>query len=261
MFMDSIKDFGSQFNRHQDISGFWGSEVMLKESTHPFDLLRIKNKDVCEVGSGSGRYLKNFLKFSPKSLTAIDPATSLEVAKKNNKGKGINFLKLDSTQMDIKEKFDFVFSIGVIHHIPEAKKAVNNIYRSLRKDGEFIMWVYGYENNEIYVLIFNNLRKILSRLPDIIVETFSYIFTLLSYVYIFLCKLIKLPLNKYFLNVFSKFSFKHKFYVIFDQLNPRYSKYYKKGEALSLLENAGFKILSINHRDEYSWTVIGKKVN
>jgi hypothetical protein len=75
----------------------------------------------------------------------------------------------------------------------------------------------------------------------------------------FLCRFIKLPLKKYFLNVFSKFSFRHKFYVIFDQLNPKYSKYYKKMEVLNLMTNAGFKVEKIHHRDEYSWTVVGKK--
>ena len=84
-------------------------------------------------------------------------------------------------------------------------------------------------------------------------------FTLISYVYIWLCKFLKLPLKKYFLNIFSKFIFKHKFYVIFDQLNPKYSKYYKKNEAVDLFKNSGFEISEINHRDEYSWTVIGKK--
>jgi SAM-dependent methyltransferase len=257
--MDSIKDFGDQFNRHQDISGIWGSKEMLRESTFPFELSKVKNKDICEVGSGSGRYLKNFMNYDPKSLTAIDPASSIEIARKNNPNSGINFLKIDSTKMNIENTFDYVFSLGVIHHIPEAQKAVNNIYRSLRKDGEFIMWVYGYENNELYIFIFNNLRKILSRLPDFIVEIFSYFFTILSYFYMFLCRFIKLPLKKYFLNVFSKFSFRHKFYVIFDQLNPKYSKYYKKMEVLNLMTNAGFKVEKIHHRDEYSWTVVGKK--
>ncbi len=257
--MDSIKDFGDQFNRHQDISGTWGSGKMLEQSVYPFNLKKIKNKAICEVGSGSGRFLKNFIYFKPKSITAIDPATSIEIAKKNNTGENINYLQIDSTKMEINNQFDYVFSIGVIHHIPEAELAVKNIYNSLKNNGEFIMWVYGYENNEIYVFIFNNLRKILSRLPDLIVEMFSFVFTIASYIYIFLCRFLNLPLKKYFLNVFNQFSFRHKFYVIFDQLNPKYSKYYKKQEVIKLIEGAKFKILEIHHRDEYSWTVIAKK--
>ena len=91
--------------------------------------------------------------------------------------------------MDLDSKFDYVFSIGVIHHIPKAEEAVRNIYNSLKNGGEFIMWVYGYENNKLYVFLFNNLRKILSRMPDFIVEIFSFILTLATYVYIFFVNL------------------------------------------------------------------------
>ncbi len=257
--MDSIEDFGKQFNRHQDISGVWGSKKMLEDSTFPFDLKKIKDKKICEVGSGSGRFLKNFINYGPQKITAIDPADSIFIAEKNNKKKNIEFLNIDATEMDIEDEFDYVFSIGVIHHIPDAQSAVKNIYKSLKNNGEFIMWVYGYENNEIYVAIFDNLRKIFTKLPDFIVEIFSFILTVFTYPYTYLCKMIRLPLRDYFLNVFSNFSFKHKFYVIFDQLNPSYSKYYKKQEVIDLLEANNFEITNLYHRDKYSWTAISKK--
>ena len=54
-----------------------------------------------------------------------------------------------------KEKFDFVFSLGVIHHIPNYQKVCSNIFNSLKKNGQFVCWVYGYEGNEIYIFIFD----------------------------------------------------------------------------------------------------------
>ena len=85
--MDTIKDFGDQFNKYHDISGVWGSNEILEDFVYPFDLKQIKNKSICEVGTGSGRLLKNFLNYNPKSITAIDPADCIEIAKKNNHGK------------------------------------------------------------------------------------------------------------------------------------------------------------------------------
>ncbi len=259
MVKDSIDDFGMQFQRHSNIEGVWGSEELLKQSVLPFKLEKIENKHICEVGSGSGRYLKNFLKFNPIKITAIDPAESIHVAQRNIQDKRVDFKKVDSTKMQLNEEFDYVFSLGVIHHIPKADLAVQNIYRSLKPNGQFIMWVYGYENNELYIFFFNNLRKLLSKLPDFIVEVISYILTFVTYPYGFLCKYFKLPLKQYFINVFSLFSFKHRMYVVFDQLNPKYSKYYKKNEVLDLLNEAGFEVDEIFHRDNYSWTAIGTK--
>ena len=70
------------------------------------------------------------------------------------------------------------------------------------------------------------------------------------------CKFFPLPLKDYFVNVFNKFSFKHKSYVIFDQLNPSFAKYFSKEELIKDLEKTGFKIEKLNHRLKYSYTAI-----
>ena len=117
------------------------------------------NKVIMEVGSGSGRILKNLLKFNPKQIIAVEPSKAINVAKKNNEGsKKIIFKNVKGENINEIEKYDFVFSLGVIHHIPNYKKACKNIYNSLKTNGKFICWGYGYEGNELYILIFNNLR-------------------------------------------------------------------------------------------------------
>jgi hypothetical protein len=64
---------------------------------------------------------------------------------------------------------------------------------------------------------------------------------------------------KYLNTVWWPMSPKKRRLVIYDQLNPKYFKYYKKQEALALLERAGFKDLEIHHRHEYSWGIKGRK--
>ena len=78
--------------------------------------------------------------------------------------------------------------------------------------------------------------------------------------YIFLCKFINLPLKNYFICVFSKFNWQRRNHVIFDQLNPNYSKYYKKSEIEKELTDAGFINLKFYHIHKYSWTVIGENI-
>ena len=40
----------------------------------------------------------------------------------------------------------------------------------LNLGGKFIMWVYGKEGNELYLFLFNNLRRITIYLPDFILK-------------------------------------------------------------------------------------------
>ena len=60
---DSYFDFGNQFKIDKNIDGYHGSMEMLEDIVNPFNLNRIKNKLIMEVGSGSGRILKNLQHF------------------------------------------------------------------------------------------------------------------------------------------------------------------------------------------------------
>ena len=258
---DTIKDFGKQFKYHNKIDDYWGGEEMINDIVNPFDLSLIKNKIVCEVGIGSGRILKNLIKFSPRKIYAIDPSEAIEVAKKNNEDSKIeiSYKKISGQMINFKNEIDYIFSLGVIHHIPEAEIVCKKIYESLKPQGKFIIWLYGKEGNELYLFIFNNLRKITRFMPDKILNLFSILLNLFLSVYIFFCKYLNLPLKNYMMHVLKKCSFEKRKYIIFDQLNPSYSKYYTKKEVETLLSKSGFQKFEIVNRHQYSWTAIAEK--
>jgi SAM-dependent methyltransferase len=258
---DSYQDFGEQFLVDSKIDGNWGSEEMLLDIVAPFDLNKLRGKLVMEVGCGSGRILKNLLKYEPKKIIAIEPSAAISVAMENNKSAKdkIAFENIKGEEINKSEELDFCFSIGVLHHIPNADIVVKNIFNSLKKGGQGIFWTYGYEGNEIYLAIFNNLRRITRLLPDSILRYLCSIINLFCSLYIVLAKVFPLPLRDYVLNVFQKFGWEKRNYAIFDQLNPSFSKYYKKSELENLVKDAGFAIVEIVHRHKYSWTVVCEK--
>ena len=258
---DSIKDFGKQFKYHDKIDDYWGSLEMLKDIVNPFNLDLIKNKIICEIGVGSGRILKNLIKLSPAKIYAIEPSEAIEIAKKNNKGSKVEILykKISGQMINYNNEIDYIFSLGVIHHIPEAEIVCKKIYESLKPNGKFIIWLYGKEGNKLYLLIFDNFRKITKFLPDKILNFISIILNVFLSAYIFVCKYINLPLRNYMINVISKCSFEKRKFIIFDQLNPSYSKYYSKNEVENLLKKSGFKKIQITNRHNYSWTAIAEK--
>ena len=61
------------------------------------------------------------------------------------------------------------------------------------------------------------------------------------------------------MNVLKKCSFEKRKYIIFNQLNPSYSKYYTKKEVETLLSKSGFQKFKIVNRHQYSWTAIAEK--
>ena len=258
---DSISDFGKQFKYHNNINDYWGSQEILNDIVNPFDLSLIKNKIICEMGVGSGRILKNLIKLSPKKIYAVEPSEAIAIAKKNNEYSEVEILfkKIPGQMINFRNEIDYIFSIGVIHHIPEAEIVCKKIYESLKPKGKFIIWLYGKEGNELYLFVFNNLRKLTRLMPDKLLNLFSVFLNLFLSVYIFFCKYFNLPLKKYMINVLKKCSFEKRKYVIFDQLNPSYSKYYTKQDLETLLTKAGFKKFELFNRHQYSWTAIAEK--
>ena len=186
---ESYKNFGEQFVVDKKIDEYWGSKSLLKDIVHPFNLNKIKNKIIMEVGSGSGRILKNLLKFKPNKIYSIEPSKAIQVAKENNK-KNLNkilFFNIKGENINFNKKFDYIFSLGVIHHTPNDKIILRNIYRSLKSKGKFIFWVYSYEGNEIYLKFFLKIRKITIFIPDFSLRLFCFFFKyFVLFIYFFL---------------------------------------------------------------------------
>ena len=149
---DSYQDFGEQFLVDSKIDGYFGSQELLFDIVKPFDLRKIKGEIVMEVGCGSGRILKNLLEYEPRKIFAVEPSKAINVAKKNNINAKIkiNYENIKGEEVDRRNEIDFCFSLGVLHHIPKANIVVENIFNALKKNGQAVFWVYGYEGYEIY---------------------------------------------------------------------------------------------------------------
>ena len=258
----TITDFGEQWKIHGEIKkNFWSSKKMfLDHFGSLFNPNTIKGKKICEIGSGSGRIISMLLKFKPKIIYSIEPSIAgyLKI-KKNHKGeKKLKIINQSGENFTSPLKFDFIFSIGVLHHIKEPSDVIKNAKKYLKKNGKLIIWVYGYENNLMYICFYKLLSIFTKMMPDKILDFVSSFLNLLIEPYIFICRFLKLPLREYLLNVFSKCGWKERKYIIFDQLNPEYAKYYKKNELKKLLKKNGFNKLNFYHRHKYSWTVEAK---
>ena len=198
------------------------------------------------------------LKCGVKSIFGIDnDDKSVNVAIENLKSfENATIQKMSIYDIDIKNKFDIVFSIGVIHHLENPKKGIENLVKILKPGGTILIWVYSYEGNEWIKKFLSPIReKITSKLPISILHLLSYI---ISFPLVIRVKYF--PTNNLYLKQISNFSLNHINSIVFDQLLPKIAHYWTKEEASSLLNQVDLADITI-HRppNEMGWTVMGRK--
>lgn len=257
----TILDFGEQWTRYPDNDGYYASVSMLADILEPLlPVADLKNRRVMEIGSGSGRIAGMLLEADASQVIAVEPSAAMDALEQNLRGHADRLVAARVTGDQAPDfQADIALSIGVLHHIPEPVPVVRRVFDVLKPGGQFLFWVYGHEGNELYLRVFEPLRRVTSRLPDRALDVLCHGLNAALVPYIELARIAPVPMRHYAVNVLGKLERHARFLVIFDQLNPQHASYYRREEALALMRSAGFVDVRIHHRHGYSWTVIGRK--
>lgn len=260
----TIDDFGVQWNIFDDIdTGYYGESELFDDILRPFlSKADIHGKYVCEIGSGTGRVALMLLKAGgARHILAIEPSRAFDVMLERTKDlkDRLTCLNVAGDEIPEGEDLDYVFSIGVIHHIPDPQPTMKAALEALKPGGQMLIWIYGYEGNGWYLAIARPLRFLSHRLPVSWVQALTWLLLPALWAYILCCRVIPLPMHQYMTDVLGKLDGRQLCANIFDQLRPAYAKYYREHEARALMGSAGFADVRLHHRHGYSWTVIGTR--
>jgi SAM-dependent methyltransferase len=257
----TIKDFGEQWLKYGDVGGYFGSLELFEDIVFPFiKPNNLRGCKVAEIGSGSGRIVNMLLQSGVSHIIAIEPSNAFGVLCRNiQQPEKVTCLNITGDQLPAYGDLNYVFSIGVLHHIPNPEPVVEAAFKALRPGGQFLVWLYGKEGNGFYLALINPLRILTKRMPHFLLVILVEMMYWPLVIYIKLCHKFHLPLRGYLLSVFEKMSPSKQRLIIYDQLNPFFAKYYKRPEAEKLFLHGGFVNIRVHHRHGYSWTVIGTK--
>jgi SAM-dependent methyltransferase len=257
----TIQDFGEQWVRYRDNEGYYGSLELFSDILSPFlKADELKGCKVAEIGSGTGRIVNMLLEAGAENIIASEPSEAFDVLCKNIKQPDkVTCLKLTGDQLPASGDLDYVFSIGVLHHIQDPIPVVEAAFKALRPGGHFFVWLYGKERNRLYLTFLTLLRIFTKHLPHVMLIPLVEMMYWPLVFYMKLCQLCPLPMRGYLLAVFEKMSPQKRRLVVYDQLNPSFAKYYTRAEAEKLLLDGNFKEVRVHHRHAYSWTAIGTK--
>jgi SAM-dependent methyltransferase len=258
----TIADFGEQWTSYPDSEGFYGSAELFDDFVEPLvSVADIAGRRVAEIGAGTGRFINVLAAAGAAHMVAVEPSTAFRVLREKTRRfeDRITYLNATGDQLPATGDLDYVFAIGVLHHIPDPDPVVAAASRALRRGGQLAVWLYGREGNTLYLLLVRSLWWLTRRLPHRGLEVFVRLLYPLFWCYMIACRVLPLPLARYMRRVMWPLEPDKRRVVIYDQLNPAYAKYYTRGEARALLARHEFTDIRLHHRHGISWTVVGTK--
>lgn len=104
--------------------------------------IRLINKIVLDAGCGEGDKTVFFSKITKKIYGIDINGNSIKKAKQECNSNNVSFYIGSVEQMPFKDSvFNVVYSAWVIEHLKNPKKFINEVFRILKEEGIFILWV------------------------------------------------------------------------------------------------------------------------
>ena len=134
------------------------------------DLSELEGKRVLDVGVGAGRYA-DVVSRAGADVVGVDLSLAVETAMENIGDRpNANIVQADLFDLPFSdESFDIIYSIGVLHHTPDCRRAFLGLARYLRPGGTIVIWVYNghvWEPGSIQETVNRFWRSITTRLPS-----------------------------------------------------------------------------------------------
>lgn len=265
----TASNFGWQWQHFTQQDDRYGEQLL--GWLQPVKPVFFENKLVLEGGCGKGRHTQLAARWGARDVIGVDLSDAVESAFSATRGiPNIHIVQADLYQLPVRQVFDYAFSIGVIHHLPDPKSGFRSLASRIMRGGYLSAWVYGAENNGWITGLIDPVRKgftsnmnprvllHLSKLP----AAFLYAAT----------KLVYRPLNKTpggaaiaqhlfyndYLNSISEFGWREQHTIVFDHLVAPTAHYVSRDEFVGWWDSIGVHSPVITWHNKNSWCGFGQ---
>lgn len=267
----TIESFGAEWNAFH---GFSDEEIKRIGDMY-FDIVTPEmlhtGSSVIDIGCGSGRFIK-YLKGRFGYLAGIDPSSAVFAAD-NLVGEdpAVELFQASTDNIPFPDNhFDFGYSLGVLHHIPDTRQALNDSVKKIKPGGYFLLYLYYSLDNKsaAFKMLFhlsNLIRRIVSAMPPALKKFSCDVLAVLLYMpFVGLCRLLrvlgvperirrKVPLQGY----------EHQsFYVIrndsLDRFGTPLEQRFSRAEIQEMMQQAGLTNIKFSENIPY-WHATGRK--
>jgi SAM-dependent methyltransferase len=132
----------------------------------------LAGKLVLDVGCGMGRFAEVATRWGA-FVVGIDLSNAPEAAAVNLKDRQALFLQADVFKLPFQpESFDYVYSLGVLHHTPNCEQAFKSLPSLLKPGGRIAIWLYSKYNN--WYKMSDVYRKVTRRMSPQLLHRLCY---------------------------------------------------------------------------------------
>lgn len=216
-----------------------------------------RGKSFLDVGCGMGRNSWWPMRYGASAGCGVDiDERSLARARRNLATfEAMTVMRSSVYELPFADRFDIVFSIGVVHHLEDPALALRRMVRATKPGGNVLIWVYAREGNGWLVPLLDPLRRALfSRLPVAAVHHLALYPTAL----LWLGLRLGLRPIEYF-RLLARFDFRHLRSIVFDQMLPHIANYWARETVEKLMIDAGLENVRLAFVNGMSWSAIGTR--
>jgi SAM-dependent methyltransferase len=257
---DTAENFGAQWLAFDHIADH--HEGQFRDWIAPVTPDFIRGKVVLEGGCGKGRHTHLVSRWGARDVIGVDLSDAVEAAYRNTRDlPNAHIIQADIYRLPLKKSFDYAFSVGVLHHLPDPGAGFAALVNNLKPGGAISIWVYGKENNEWILKFVNPLRaRITSKLAPGRLYHLSYLPAAILYS---LLKLVYRPLAKTgfsrrlfyaeYLRYIARFPFREIHNIVHDHLTAPVAFYLEREELSEWFRAAGLERIEIHWHNRNSW--------
>lgn len=225
----------------------------------------LKDKTVLEVGCGNGRHTYYAAKIA-KEIISVDLSRAVDVAFYNNRDiDNVSFIQSDIYNLPFRENyFDFIFCLGVLHHLPTPEEGFGKLTKLLKNKGSILIYVYHSFSRGSFNFYAQKavkfFRQITKKMSHKLLYLFSYPIAVLSYLlFIFPYKIFfkRKNIKNWPLKMYSEYPFGVLLNDTFDRFSAPIENRYSKEEILNWYKKGQLKNIKILGGG--GWRVFGEK--
>lgn len=230
-----------------------------------------QGKLVLEGGCGKGRHTQLAANWGAREVIGIDLSEAVETAFAATRHlPNAHIVQADIYHLPFPRIFDYAFSVGVLHHLPDPRAGFVSLALKVKSGGHISAWIYGAENNEWITRWVNPLREgltsrmnrrallHLSRLPAAMVYAAT--------------KVLYGPLNRSeggarlarrlfyndYLKAIAAFNWREQHAIVFDHLVAPTAFYIRREEFEQWWEDIDATDITISWHNQNSWRGFGR---